>query len=255
MASRLLRVLDAFDLDSPELRLAQIGRRTGLPAATLHRLLSELVSHGAIERTGAGRYTVGLRLWEIGRLAPRASLLDRAAQPHLEDLYEATHGSLHLAVLHGTYALYVTNISGHHPVDPGVRVGTRIPLTSLGAGEVLLAYADPDLIERVLVDYPRTNGHPIASTHPIRQRLAGIRRSGVAVTRRGLRSVVVAAPVFGPSGGVVAALSAAVRATDPQHVPVGLVRLAANRIAQELVGAIGGGAPGYETDTNRSSAQ
>ncbi|GIE95929.1 hypothetical protein Ari01nite_33940 [Paractinoplanes rishiriensis] len=102
-----------------------------------------------------------------------------------------------------------------------MRVGTRIPLTSLGAGEVLLAYADPDLIECVLVDYPRTNGHPIASTHPIRQRLAGIRRSGVAVTRRGLRSVVVAAPVFGPSGGVVAALSAAVRATDSQHVRSG----------------------------------
>src|SRR5690348_1162499 len=83
VSSRLLRIVDAFDQDAPELGLVEIGRRTGLPAATLHRLLGELVRHGTIERTGAGRYTIGMRLWEIGTLAPRISRVDEISMPYL----------------------------------------------------------------------------------------------------------------------------------------------------------------------------
>src|SRR3954470_19708394 len=90
VASRLLRVLDAFSAERPELGLADISRTTGLPPATLYRLLRELTDHGAIQRTSTGRYAVGVRLWEIGRLAPTVSRLDEVAIPYLEDLYEAT---------------------------------------------------------------------------------------------------------------------------------------------------------------------
>lgn len=226
VSSRLLRILDAFDQDAPELTLVEIGRRTGLPAATLHRLLGELVRHGAIERTDAGRYTIGLRMWEIGKLAPRVSRLDEVSIPYLADLYEATHGTLGLAVRRGREALYVKAVGDHHPVPPVPRPGTRAPLTCPGAGEVLLAYAVPELIEQVLADRaPHTNG--------IRQRLAEIRRCGVAVTRDA-RSFLVAAPVHGSTGQVFAALSVAVRPSQASRVPSLLVRMAADGISRQL---------------------
>lgn len=231
VAGRLLRILDAFGPQSPELSLVELGRRTGLPVATLHRLLGELVSHGAIERTGAGRYAVGLRLWEIGNASPRASRLDAAAVPYLQDLHEATRGSTYLAVHLGGSALCVVAIVGHHPVQPVVRAGTRAPLMSPGAGEVLLAHAGPDVIEQALancVPGPDHNGHRA------RQRLADIRRSGIAVAHNGNSSVVVVAPVYGRPGEVVAALSVAVRPIDTLRAPPGLVRLAAARVSHEL---------------------
>jgi DNA-binding IclR family transcriptional regulator len=229
VASRLLRIIDAFDADAPELGLAEIGRRTGLPPATLHRLLGELVRHGAIERTGSGRYAVGLRLWEIGQLAPRAARVDEVCMPFLADLYEATHGTLHLAVRQDREALYVVAIPDHHPVRPLVRAGTRVPLTSPGVGEVLLAHAVPELVEQVL---------GTGSSRPanrLRRRLAEIRRSGVAVARDA-RSVVVAAPLYGAPNRVVAALSVAVRPSHANRVPSLLVRLTADSISRELRG-------------------
>jgi hypothetical protein len=53
----------------------------------------------ALERDEHGTYRVGSRLWEVAALAPRGTALREAALPFLEDLYEATHQNIRLAVL------------------------------------------------------------------------------------------------------------------------------------------------------------
>ncbi|MEV4642443.1 helix-turn-helix domain-containing protein [Actinoplanes sp. NPDC049548] len=226
MASRLLRVLDAFSVARPELSLADISRTTGLPPATLYRLLRELTDHGAIQRTSTGRYAVGLRLWEIGSLAPAVSRLDEVAIPYMADLYEATHGTLHLAVPLGTEALCVAAISGHPPVQPALPTGARVPLESPGVGRVLLAYAPPDVLAEVFAG----GGSP----YRIRQELVEIRRRGVAVTSAGSRPFSAAAPLVGPQGAVLAAVSVAVRTFSDSPLLIRLVRNAALGISREL---------------------
>ncbi|MEV4708760.1 helix-turn-helix domain-containing protein [Actinoplanes sp. NPDC049316] len=237
MASRLLRVLDAFSAARPELSLADISRTTGLPSATLYRLLRELTDHGAIQRTSTGRYAVGLRLWEIGRLAPAVSRLDEVAVPYLAALYEATHGASHLAVPLGAEALCVVAISGLQTVQPVLPAGARVPLESPGIGRVLLAYASPDVLAEVLEGGGR-------STYRIRQELVEIRRSGVAVTGVGSRSFSVAAPLVGPHGAVMAAVSVAVRTTGDSLVLIRMVRRAAARISRELGTSADAAVPG-----------
>jgi DNA-binding IclR family transcriptional regulator len=232
VASRLLRILDAFSAARPELSLADISRTTGLPPATLYRLLRELTDHGAVQRTSTGRYAVGLRLWEIGRLAPAVSRLDEVAIPYLEDLYEATHGALHLAVPLGAEALCVAAITGHQPVRPLLPAGARVPLESTGIGRVLLAYALPEVVEEVL-------GGNGGSTYRIRQDLVEIRRCGVAVTRGGSRIFSAAAPVAGPLGTVMAAVSVAVRTPSDPPLLIRLLRRAAAGISRELGASTG----------------
>jgi DNA-binding IclR family transcriptional regulator len=227
VASRLLRVLDAFSVARPELSLADISRTTGLPPATLHRLLRELTDHGAIQRTSTGRYAVGLRLWEIGRLAPTVSRLDEVAIPYLEDLYEATHGAVHLAVPMGAEALYLAAINGHQPVQPLLLAGARVPLETPGIGRVLLAYAPTEVLAQVL----EGNG---GSTYRIRQDLVQIRRCGVAVTSDGNRLFSAAAPLVDPHGTVIAAVSVAVRIPGDPPLLSRLVRRAAVGISREL---------------------
>src|SRR5881628_2986134 len=90
-SDRLLAVLGAFDRDSPALSLAEISRRAELPLTTAHRLVGALTAWGALERDESGGYHIGLRLWELGALAPRGLALREAAMPFLEDLYESTH--------------------------------------------------------------------------------------------------------------------------------------------------------------------
>src|SRR6478609_3833554 len=92
-------VLESFSDEHPEQTLGMIQRATGLPSATTHRLVSELVDRGALQRRGRGKYCIGMRLWQLGSLAPDARNLRDVALPFLQDLLEVTHQVVHLAVL------------------------------------------------------------------------------------------------------------------------------------------------------------
>ena len=69
--SKVVALLDAFTPTAPELSLNELASLTGLPVSTTYRLASELVGWGGLERVEGGGYRIGLRLWEIGSLAPR----------------------------------------------------------------------------------------------------------------------------------------------------------------------------------------
>src|SRR5690606_5063861 len=134
--SRALRILSAFSPERRRLALTEIAERAGLPLTTAHRLVGELADWGALEREPDGGYRIGLRLWEVATLAPRGIGVREAALPFLEDLYEATHENVHLAVLDGTEALYLERISGRGAVPVISRVGGRLPLHATGVGLV-----------------------------------------------------------------------------------------------------------------------
>ena len=90
VTARVLAVLAVFSAERPELNLTEISRRARLPLTTTHRIVAELAAWGALERSDEGRYRIGLRLWEVGLLAPRGLDLRELAMPFLEDVYEVT---------------------------------------------------------------------------------------------------------------------------------------------------------------------
>ncbi|MGW0836437.1 IclR family transcriptional regulator [Streptomyces prunicolor] len=235
---RLLSVLAAFDHEHTALSLSDISRRAGLTLTTAHRLAGALTEWGALERDASGTYHVGLRLWEIAALAPRGLALRQLALPYLEDLYESTHENVQLAVRDGTEVVYTEWISGRSAVGVHIRVGARWPLHATGVGLTLLAHGDPDLQEAYCAG-PLASFTPFTITDPLRLRrvLAEVRRTGVAVSTRQITddALSVAAPVRGPGGAVVAAVSVVVPQVDAQ-VPalVPAVRLAARGISRAL---------------------
>jgi DNA-binding IclR family transcriptional regulator len=235
---RLLAVLDAFDLQHPALSLTEISRRADLPLTTAHRLVGELAAWGALERGPSGDYHIGLRLWEIAALAPRGLALREAALPFLQDLYEATHENVQLAVRDGLEVVYIERISGHSAVDVRTHVGAHWPLPATGVGLVLLAYASTEVQEQICGG-PLTAFTRFTVTDPkqLRRMLAEVRRTGCAVSDRQITddAVSVAAPVRGADGSVAAAVSVVVHA-DHAHprtlLPV--VQVAARGISRTL---------------------
>ncbi|GAA3620769.1 IclR family transcriptional regulator [Nonomuraea rosea] len=224
VTSRVLSVLSAFSGERRRLSLSEISRRAGMPLTTAHRLVSELMAWGALERDRDGRYQIGLRLWEVAALAPRGLGLREAAMPFLEDLYEATRQHVQLAVLDGPDVLYLERISSRDAVGVHSRVGGRFPAHATGVGLVLLAHAPPDAQERYLAGPLATfTDRTIADPGRLRWALADVRRNGYVISDRQvtLDAVSVAAPVRDAADEVVAALSVVVRLGDPR--PVALV--------------------------------
>jgi DNA-binding IclR family transcriptional regulator len=238
VTGRVLRLLEAFTAERPELALTDLSRRADLPLTTTHRLVGELATWGALERGEDGRYRIGLRLWEVGALAPRGLGLRESAMPFLEDLYEVTKQNVQLAVLDGTEVVYVERISGRGAVNVITRVGGRLPLHATGVGLALLAHADPELQEQVLAaPLKRYTAKTMCGPDELRRALAEVRRTGVAVSDGQIELIAlsVAAPVHGPRGDVVAALSVVVpAATSDARAYVPVVRAAARGISRVL---------------------
>jgi DNA-binding IclR family transcriptional regulator len=206
--------------------------------ATTPRLTAELTAWGALERDSRGRYRIGLRLWEVASLAPRGLGLREAALPVLEDLYEATHQNVQLAVLDGAEVVYLERIPGRETVSVLTRVGGRWPAHITGVGLALLAFATPQAQERYLAGpLARYTERTITDPARLRRELAEVRRLGYAVSdgQVTLDALSVAAPVLGPSDEVVAAISIVVRSgTVPSSALAPAVRTAARGISRAL---------------------
>jgi DNA-binding IclR family transcriptional regulator len=208
-------ILKALQSAETGLTRAQLSRRTGLPMTTVHRLATELRANGALELTEGGNYRIGPWLWELGTLAAQRVLLREIAIPYMEDLYEATHENVQLAVLDGHDALYLERIHGPRSLPILTRVGGRLPLHATGVGKALLAYAPPEFAEEVIGrGLQRMTPNTITDPELLRRDLAEVRRRGFAVTREEmtLRAVSVAAPIRGPDDEVIAAVSLVVNA-------------------------------------------
>ncbi|TMR01244.1 IclR family transcriptional regulator [Actinomadura soli] len=223
VSSRLLEVLFAFQPDQSTLSLAELVRKTGLPHATVRRLAMELTDVGALNRQHDGRFTIGLRLWQLGTLAPLTESLRSKAQPFMEDLYTALHQHVQLAVLEGTEAVIIERLSAPQAQHLVSHVGGRLPLHCSGVGKVLLAHGGADQIDKVLSGKlhrytPQTTTDPTV----LRSELAECRRTGYATVRSELTDGAdsIATRIVDVEGRVVAAMSVVVRSGSVQHQAV-----------------------------------
>ncbi|AHH96278.1 IclR family transcriptional regulator [Kutzneria albida] len=238
VGARLQAILEAFTETSPLLTLSELSRRTGLPLTTTHRLVGELLAGGLLERDELGRYRVGLRMWEIGSLAPRGLGLRASALPFLGDLFDATRNHVQLAVREGNEVVYLERISARDAVHVVSRVGGRLPLHATAVGLVLLAHAEHEVREQVLAaPLRRFTERTLGTAAQLRRALADVRRDGYAVCNGAVElvSLSVAAPVRDQEDNVVAALSVVVPAkgANPRAL-IPVVRAAARGISRAL---------------------
>jgi DNA-binding IclR family transcriptional regulator len=238
VVDRAFALLAAFDAGHRSLTLGELSRRSGIPTSSALRLAGRLVAWGALERGEDGRYTVGLRLWEIASLAPAAHELRRVSMPYMGDLAEVIRQHVLLAVRDGGDAVLVERLSAHEAMPVLYWVGGRLPLHSTGVGLVLLAYADPSVQEEILAKplVHEPEKIPVSSA-ALRRALADVRRDGMATMRRRVPKplVSVAAPIFDAQDKVIAALSIVVPAEGAEpRVLAPAVRTAARSISRGL---------------------
>jgi DNA-binding IclR family transcriptional regulator len=177
--------------------LAELVERSGLSRPTAYRIAVALEVHRFVERDGQGRFTLGPMIAELAA-AVRSDPLERAAGAVLERLCSATHESAQLYRRVGNIRRCVAAAERSSGLRDTVPVGAELPMTAGSAAQVLLAWAPAEDAMAVARD---------ARFSPAT--LAAVRRRGWAasVGEREAGVASVSAPVFGPDGHIVAAVS------------------------------------------------
>lgn len=209
VVGRTFMLLNSFKGRKGAVSLSELSQRTGLPKPTVHRLATQLVEQGALDRTKYG-YQVGMSLFELGSTFASQRGLRDLANPFITDLVAATQATVHFGVLDGIDVVYMERMSPHNAIDIPTSPGARMPSYCSGIGKALLAFSPSSVVDAV-IDHglapltPRT----LRSAESLRRNLATVRESGVAYDfEEGKLGVAcVAAPVLDNSGRAIAAIS------------------------------------------------
>lgn len=207
---RAVDVLNAFTRRTPELTIDQITAATGLPRATVYRILYTLERRGLIRFDEKSlTYRLGFQFLAYGNLVASSIDLRQEAEGPLLQLYERTRQSVLLAVREGDTLVYIFRKETPEGLKVASLEGLFRPLVFGAFGAVIMAYLPDDELSRLLKQpIPQFTPDTLTDPDQIRRRLAQIRRDRVfAETNEALLGVTgIAAPVFNMEGQFVAAV-------------------------------------------------
>jgi IclR family acetate operon transcriptional repressor len=223
---RITAVLDVFSPAHDRMGVNEIARRSGLPKSTTSRLVSSLVSFGYLRRDGQ-QVSIGLKLFELGRLSRHPNTLRSLALPTMVDLRGSTLHTVQLSVLEDLDIVTIAILPGRDTPATVPQVGGRAPACSTGAGKAMLAFAERSVVERAIrrqAGGVRRRGAAAedAEERSVLRELAEIRQTRVVVSAAHGSSATLAAssPVLNRDAQVVAALSVtgSTEHFDPERV-------------------------------------
>ncbi len=203
--ARAIALLDALE-NGDELGTNDLGRRTGLNASTVSRLLGTLVAAGLVEHVpGSGRYRLGLRLVELGNTVAGRLDVRELARPHLVALAHGTGETATLSVPGERDAVTVDFVQSRASVQSVARLGRPSVGHATAAGKVALAFGDGPAGEEPLV---RFTAQTITDPDELAQVLEEVRRRAwaEALGEREPDLNAIACPVPGSRGELAAIL-------------------------------------------------
>jgi DNA-binding IclR family transcriptional regulator len=242
VTSKVIAILLTFTNGSV-FSLTEIARLAGLPISTAHRLATELVAWGMLERTHDGQYRVGMQLRAIASepapVQTPATIHERARRV-MEDLSAAgSRATVRLGVLEGLEVAFIEKTAGNRPVSTVFEAATA-PAHATAMGKALLAFSAPETVDLVIArGLKRYTPFTVTSPDRLRRALSTTRLTRVAVARRELELTgsAVAVPVFGTGGAVVAALELTVREPHDLRLIQAPLIVAARGLSRELQAA------------------
>lgn len=208
---RAVAVLNCFTLEEPKLGVREISRKIGLSASTTGRIMSGLKDMGFLSQNADRTYSLGAAVMAWAGVYTATLDVRKTAMPAVDQLHRDTQETISLYILQGDERVCVERRESPHTVRLVTRIGRRLPLYAGSAGKVFLAFL-PETRSKEILDNSELK--PFTSSTIIDRSLLDaelevVRRQGYAVSTGEWQKEAsgIAAPIFGPSREVIAALS------------------------------------------------
>lgn len=206
-----LYLLDVIgELERPA-RFKDLQIATGLPKATLARMLQTLVAFRLVRHEERDNtYRLGNRLFELAHRVWETFDLRGAAAAHLERLALEARETVAIGTFDNDQIVYIDQRSEGGPFGFRIEVGRRAPLHSTAVGKALLAFSTPHEQRAILhrISTERFTANTLVDPELLLADLALARARGYAMSNsEHVEGVVsVAAPIFDHTGKAIGAI-------------------------------------------------
>lgn len=217
--SKTFDLLDVLEAEGP-LTLTELSNQSVTNKVTVLRILANLEARGYVERDNLGRYSLGLRLLQLGLRKSAATDLRAVARPMLRQLRDRFDETVNLGISDGSRILYIDILESSLGLRMAATVGAHDDVHSTAIGKAIASTWNErpqETIESLFLE-PKTC-KTIVTTEALETELRVTKERGYAIddeeNEPGARCI--GAPVFDHTGQCVGAISVSgptIRMTD-----------------------------------------
>jgi DNA-binding IclR family transcriptional regulator len=208
---KIVPILECFSTVDRRLPVAEVVRRTGLPRATAHRIISTLREIGFLDQDKErDHYRLGLKLFELGSIVLASMDLHREAQPFVDALARLSGEAVNLTVFNGTHSVIIRRSEPDRDRLNQITTLETVPAYCSSSGKATLAFQPAAAIEKVIsLGLLRFTAATITERAMLLEQLEKIRELGYAIDNEEHQSGVrcIGAPIRDTNGRVFAAIS------------------------------------------------
>lgn len=205
-------ILEQLAMPPYEFKVAALARTLGMNRSSVYRILQILKNRDLVICDQAGdRYKVGPAMYHIGTKYLYNNNFSSKIVDILSEISEKTKESVGMAVKDGDIIMSVYEIEVHQPMKLNDVPGRYFPVNKGNYGKCIMAFQDPDYIDRCLAgkSFEKTCYNTLTTREELLQEYARIRQQGysVSIDELGIDILGAGVPIFGEDGQIKACVA------------------------------------------------
>lgn len=210
-------ILEYFTEQKPDWGVTELANEIGANKSTVYRFLSDMQHMGILHKhPETEKYSLGLKLFELGsRVKLKSALVDKT-HPVLESVANSIKETVHIGVLKNNQVFYIDKVESPQGLKISSHIGSYNPAHATALGKVLIAFLPEESqkakLENIfnsseVISYTKNT---ISDLETMKKELNQIVNKGFALDKEEFEIglICVAIPIFNQNNEVVASLSA-----------------------------------------------
>lgn len=207
---KAIEVIEAIS-EKKELSIADLVEILGQDRNAVNRIVLTLQHLGYLHRLENKKYTLTLKLFQIGSSALDQARISRTVKKYMRELSDSFGQTVCLGQINECSVITVDLVSGTLPINFAASVGEAAPIQVTSMGKSILAAMPDERLEPLLalIKFKKFTDRTIMTAKDLRAEIEKIRRRGFAEDREewnhGVRCLGI--PIYGPDGECVQGMS------------------------------------------------
>ena len=210
---RTVEILKLVSKKPEGITLDEICGALSLPKTSAYDIVITLAEMGMINVTRGQKqtYTIGLTAYRSGINYTNNLDFIGIIEPELRAFSREVGKTVFFGVRSDHEVVYICKFEPENPVITTATVGTKNPMYCTSLGKAILAYTDEETRQQVIsrIHFRQKTSRTIMTREGLERELEQVKKQGYALDAREMEEHMecVGAPVFGPDGSVMGAIS------------------------------------------------